>query len=257
MLYPELREDTLPPKNKLEADLYASKSDPGSYVAAYVSKMFAVPAKELPENKNRPSSADNMRTRGREGRIAKLQGDAGSFPTPLSSPSPVPLTSNGEAAVASDRTPGDETGTSESEVILGFARLYSGTIRVGAEIYAILPKYNTALGPKHSMNKRYLLEAQVEGLYVMMGRELVGVKEVKAGNLFAIRGLDGKVWRSATLCSPGEGRIEGDSSEWLANLGCVNRVVSDLGFNSIDTDAITRSPGISDCTNCIGTFVTS
>jgi ribosome assembly protein 1 len=235
MLYPKLREETLPPKNKLEADLYASKSDPESYVVAYVSKMFAVPAKELPENKNRPSSAG---TRGREARIARLQGDTGSSPTPLSSPSPVPLTNDGEAAVAGDRTPGDDAGTSESEVILGFARLYSGTISVGAEIYAVLPKYNAALGPKHRVNKRFLHEAQVEGLYVMMGRELVGVKEVKAGNLFAIKGLDGKVWRSATLCSPGEGGIEGDSSEWLANLGGVNRVVSPFGFNSIDTDAI-------------------
>lgn len=46
----------------------------------------------------------------------------------------------------------------------------------------------------------------------MMGRELQPVANVRAGNTFAIRGLEGKVWRNATLCSPGEAGVIQDSS---------------------------------------------
>ncbi|KAF8349218.1 translation elongation factor 2 [Amanita rubescens] len=228
MLYPELREETLPPKNKLEADLYGSKSESGAYVAAYVSKMFAVPAKDLPENKKRPPRADEMRARGRDARIAKLQDETNSgSATPFSSPSPVPPASRDENAASGTNTPNHEAENGENEVILGFARIYSGTIRVGSEIYAVLPKYNAALGPKHRNNEKYLIQAQVEGLYTMMGRELVGVGEVKAGNIFAIKGLASKVWRSATLCaSSEEGVNEENMKEWLINLGGINRRVA-------------------------------
>ena len=228
MLYPELREATLPPKNKLEADLYGSKSESDAYVAAYVSKMFAVPAKDLPENKKRPLRADEIRARGRDARIAKLQDETNSgTTTPFLSPSPVPPASRDENTPSGANTPNREAENGENEVILGFARLYSGSIRVGSEVYAVLPKYNAALGPKHRNNEKYLIRAQVEGLYIMMGRELVGVDKVKAGNIFAIKGLAGKVWRSATLCaSSEEGVNEENMKEWLINLGGVNRGVS-------------------------------
>ncbi|KAF8630859.1 hypothetical protein AX17_005218 [Amanita inopinata Kibby_2008] len=234
MLYPDLREETLPPKNKLESDLYASNGESGAYVAAYVSKMFAVPAKELPENKRRPLTADEMRARGREVRAARMQDETPSgSPVPHSlSPSPAPPSNAGSGAETGINTPG-ESENAENEVILGFARLYSGTIRVGTEFYAVLPKYSTALGPSHKVNARYLVRAQVEGLYVMMGRELVAVETVKAGNIFAIRGLAGKVWRSATICAPGEGGVGGnkedeDMKDWLINLGGVSRAVSPI-----------------------------
>lgn len=218
MLYPDLREETLPPKNKLEADLYGSKSESDAYVAAYVSKMFAVPAKDLPENKKRPLTADEMRARARDARISKLQDKTNSgSPTSFLSPAPLPSASRDE---------NNEAESGEDEVLLGFARLYSGTIRVGSEIYAVLPKYVATLGPKHRNNEKYLIRAQVEGLYVMMGRELVGVDKVKAGNIFAIKGLAGKVWRSATLCaSSEEGINEENIKDWLINLGGVNRGV--------------------------------
>ena len=227
MLYPDLREETLPPKNKLEADLYASKSESDSYVAAYVSKMFAVPTKDLPQNKKRPLTADEMRARGRDANISKLQDESNSgSPSSLSSPSPLPPASRDESTADGTRTPSNEAESGENEVLLGFARLYSGTMRVGSEIYAVLPKYIATLGPKHRSNEKYLIRAQVEGLYVMMGKELVGVDKVKAGNIFAIKGLAGKVWRSATLCaSSEEGVNEENMKDWLINLGGINRGV--------------------------------
>ena len=216
MLYPDLYETTLQPKNKLEEDLYASKFAPEACVIAYVSKMFAVNAKDLPENKKKPLTADEMRMKSREAREAK---EADPLANELSTLSIV----NG----APDKTPDPNH---LNEVLLGFARLYSGTIRVGSSVYAVLPKYNTGLGPTQSNNAKYLLTANVEALYVMMGRELVPVQQVRAGNIFAIKGLESKVWRSATLCSPEENGIGKDpdpvrQKHCLINLGAVNRTV--------------------------------
>ncbi|KAJ7707159.1 hypothetical protein B0H16DRAFT_1633972, partial [Mycena metata] len=125
-----------------------------------------------------------------------------------------------------EEPPVEEAG--DVEVILGFARLYSGTITTGVSVYGILPKYNASLGPTHPRNTKHIVSIVVEGLYVMMGRELVAVDSVRAGNIFAIKGLEGKVWRSATLCAPGAIGI-GESpdlnalKDCLVNLGGVNR----------------------------------
>lgn len=212
MLYPDLYETTLQPKNKTEEDLYASKFAPEACVIAYVSKMFAVNAKDLPENKKKPLTADEMRMKSREAREVK---EAEPLANELSTLSIV------------DDAPDPNY---RNEVLLGFARLYSGTIRVGTSVYAVLPKYNTGLGPTQSSNAKYLLTANVEALYVMMGRELIPVQQVRAGNIFAIKGLESKVWRSATLCSPEENGIGKDPDpvrqmDCLINLGAVNRTV--------------------------------
>lgn len=66
-----------------------------------------------------------------------------------------------------------------------------------------------------------------------MGQDLTAVDFVLPGNIFAIKGLEGKVYRTATLCAPGEKGVEGDITElqnpksWLVNLGSVDRSVSE------------------------------
>ncbi|KAJ7205916.1 translation elongation factor 2 [Mycena haematopus] len=217
MLYPELYETTVEPKNKLEEDLFASKSGADACVVGYVSKMFSVSGKDLPENKKKPMTADEMRARAREAKEARQAAEA--------------------SAAAESKTPPDPTLDAEpepveevvdAEIILGFARLYSGTITTGVSVYGVLPKYNASLGPTHPRNVKHIVSVVVEGLYVMMGRELVAVDSVRAGNIFAIRGLEGKVWRSATLCAPGAAGI-GESpdveamKDCLLNLGGVDR----------------------------------
>jgi len=70
----------------------------------------------------------------------------------------------------------------------------------------------------------------------MMGRDLVPVKEVVAGNVFAVAGLEGFVGRSATLCSPSAAGFGEDAAvekllnsspdaECIINLGRVNQQV--------------------------------
>ncbi|KAF8440895.1 P-loop containing nucleoside triphosphate hydrolase protein [Boletus edulis BED1] len=218
MLYPNVFDQEIKPKNKLERDLYSSNSDAGAYVTAYVSKMFAVPKNELPENKVRPLTAEELGMWGRATKEARKE-----------------ASSNNSERIAIAEPPEDTVDAPEAmpiandEILLGFARLYSGTIKVGTRIYCVLPKHSVALSPDHPANVNNIVVAEVEGLYVMMGRELQPVASVRAGNTFAIRGLEGKVWRNATLCSPGEPGILQDSSpqqdqECLINLGGANRM---------------------------------
>ncbi|TFK20598.1 P-loop containing nucleoside triphosphate hydrolase protein [Coprinopsis marcescibilis] len=223
LMYPDLHEDAVAPKNKLEEDMYVAKSGPEAYVSAYVSKMFAVPAKDLPENKKKPLTADDMRARARDARLAREaaaaaandvsdNADNADVPTTANIPSPTDTPQE----LKREETPENK----DEEVVLGFARLYSGTIKVGETVYAVLPKYNAALDPTSAYNAKYLIKATVEGLYIMMGRELVASESVNAGNIFAIRGLGGKVWRSATLCAMGTAHLL-DSEDTLAHKPCI------------------------------------
>ena len=217
ILYPDISEDTIEPKNKLERDLFECNSDDAAYVEAYVSKMFAVPKKDFPEHKKKQLTAEEMRERGR---MAREAAEAGNAPPSKDGPTTAGPT---------------EDGVEDEEVLLGFARLYSGKLRVGSYIFALLPKYDTSVPPSHPRNAKFINMVHVEALYIMMGRELVPVNEVLSGNVFAVAGLEGKVWRSATLCSPGAAGVSvgstleylsGDEQASLINLGSVNMRVS-------------------------------
>ncbi|KAI8986089.1 translation elongation factor 2 [Trametes punicea] len=199
MLYPDLYEATIEPKNKLEEDLYACNDKPEASVVALVSKMFAVPTKELPGKKKKALTAEEMRSRAKAAREARAAAAA-----QAAEALPVPLDDAMQKVELNDKEdkPQSEGLDDADETLLGFARIYSGTIRTGTTMVCVLPKYNHALGPAHPRNKQHLVTAQVEELYTMMGRELVPVESVRAGNVFAIRGLEGKVWRNATLCAP-------------------------------------------------------
>ncbi|KAI5122471.1 hypothetical protein M0805_008782 [Coniferiporia weirii] len=224
MLYPELDSAAVEPKNKLERDLFTCDSSPDASVVAYVSKMFAVARKDLPENRRKPITAQEMRERGRDLRQLKENTENGSGEKPASG------ALEAMPAAESDEPP-ESNGEGET-TILGFARLYSGLLRTGSSIYCILPKYNETFGPAHLRNASHVVKTKVEGLYVMMGRDLEPVDMVRAGNVFAMRGLEGKVWRSATLCAPrADGLLADDltlDKDCMTNLGGIVRQMSPI-----------------------------
>lgn len=226
MLYPDLYEPTIAPKNKLEEDLYSCNPNASGSVTALVSKMFAVSTLDLPENKKKPATADELRAKARAAREARKAAEDAASGTAIPAEG-TPLEDVLEKLVVKD-SPEEEV--QEHEVLLGFARIYSGTIKKGTSIACVLPKYHNALSPTHQKNEKHIVIAQVEGLYVMMGRELVPVDSVQAGNVFAIKGLEGRVWRNATLCAPNESGV-GDEPDLvqlqssLVNLGGVHRMV--------------------------------
>ncbi|KAG1221247.1 hypothetical protein G6F68_020979 [Rhizopus microsporus] len=83
----------------------------------------------------------------------------------------------------------------KGERIIGFARLYSGKIRVGQKLYVLGPKYDPKNPSKH------VSEITVDSLYLIMGRDLESLDEVCAGNVFGIGGLEGHILKNGMLAS--------------------------------------------------------
>lgn len=212
------------PKTPLETDLMQAKSGSDARCVAYISKMFAVSKQDLPEGKKMPLTAEEMRQRARESREkqdairaalaatgASIDAEANEASSSQATPISIQEAEARRAAAAAQAAEAAKAREAEEqeaqddgteEVVLAFARLYSGTLRAGQTVYAILPKYNTSLPPSHPSNARHIRAVKLEALYMMMGRDLLAVSQVPAGNVFAIRGLESKVLRNATLCAP-------------------------------------------------------
>ena len=226
ILYPDLLEPTIAPKNKLEKDLWNCDDGEKAFVVGYVSKMFAVPVKELPENKKVAVTAEQMRVNAK---AARERATAAAVSTASESNGDSPSTP--ADACDQDDDPEGKEASEDEDALLGFARIYSGNIQVGSRVRCVLPKYNNHLPPTHPRNTSHTTTVVVEGLYTMMGKDLVRVDSVPAGNVFAIRGLEGKVMRSATICAPNhQGLISGEAgegnTEYVLNLGGVLRPVT-------------------------------
>ncbi|KAL6948556.1 hypothetical protein ACO0QE_001024 [Hanseniaspora vineae] len=91
----------------------------------------------------------------------------------------------------------EEDNDGGEEVLIGFARIYSGTLKVGQEIQVLEPKYNP-LRPKEFIHTTTITE-----LYLFMGKELIPLDEVPAGNIVGIGGLAGKILKNGTLIETG------------------------------------------------------
>jgi len=177
-------------------------------VVAYVSKIISVPESEMPHNKRRGGAltAEEARELGRKKRaeIARQQAvsngepDVGSVTEALSS-----------AAISETETPEEETPVvnEDAEHLIGFARIFSGTLSVGDEVYVLGPKFTPA-NPHAAPEPQ---KVKVTALYLMMGRGLEPLTTVPAGVVFGIGGLEGHVLKSGTLCSqlPGSVNLAG------------------------------------------------
>lgn len=199
MLYPDIRHrdnEPLQPTNDVEKALYECDASPDAPVVAYVSKMFAVPSDLLPENKRKQLTAEEMRERGRRQRELRAQNEGNpkvDQGVPLENDPSLEKTVQGDAAEEEEEEAEKEV--VKEEHIIGFARLYSGTIRVGQKLYVLGPKYDPKYPDKHCS------EITVKNLYLIMGRELEALPQVTAGNVFGIGGLEGHILKNGTLAS--------------------------------------------------------
>jgi len=176
----------------------SSKSDP---VVAYVSKMVSIPESEFPENKRRGGtlSPEEAREMGRRKRaeIARAQAlENGTAENPIDG-----------LADALGSTSVEEPKVEEKEVnrehLIGFARIYSGTLSVGDSVYVLPPKFT----PAHPHNSPEPQKVNVTALYLLMGRGLEPLTSVPAGVVFGIAGLEGHILKSGTICSQLEGSV--------------------------------------------------
>lgn len=185
MLRPELdyfaKGDALAPHSDLERDMFTARTSDDASCVAYISRMF------VPNPENMPSSDHDMlsfeiRNAKRMARQEHLQAAA----------------QNGEAPACT---------------ALGFARLYSGTLRKGDKVWIVLPKFDMHLPPTHPDNAPYIRPITVSALYMHMGSDLIQVTEVPAGNVFSVRGLEGTVMRNGTLIKPPGGAADTPPAE--------------------------------------------
>ncbi|WVO16366.1 hypothetical protein L204_104041 [Cryptococcus depauperatus] len=239
MLHPERAKAAeaskgLKPENELEKALYGCDQRQEANVVAYVSKMFAVRQGDLPQYKPKEMTAEEMRARGREERerraailITHQEGGKELDGKPLPEDLMKPLESISlENQAEAQHTESNESSTDQPfdpEVLLGFGRVFSGTLHCSTTVLATLPKYDSTLPPTHPRNVKHIVPIIVSDLYMMMGRELVAVDCVPAGHVCAIGGLEKAVPRSATLwAGDAKGVEEGDGKENLINLARVS-----------------------------------
>ncbi|KAK6357052.1 Elongation factor-like GTPase 1, variant 2 [Orbilia javanica] len=183
-------------------------------VVAYVSKMISVPEKDLPRNQREKLTAEQLRELGRIKRqemaralaaaAASETASIGGESTADSELERAVIDMGNTTLEAADPNADSKVGTPvdpDKENLIGFARLYSGTISVGQTLQVLGPKYD----PRHP--DQHVSSITVTDLYLMMGRELVSLEKVPAGNVFGIGGLEGKVLKNATLCSNVSGGV--------------------------------------------------
>lgn len=190
--------------DKIKSAMIDFKTGPDEPVVAYVSKMVAIPESELLSSKSKWRSggtmtADEARQVARRKReeIAKLQAESDNSMDGGDDQERI--------AAALERASLNETAEKEvdPEHLIGFARLYSGTLSVGDSIYVLPPKFS----PAHPHAAPTPHRVTVTDLYLLMGRSLEPLQSVPAGVVFGIGGLAGHVLKTGTLCSQLEGGV--------------------------------------------------
>ena len=138
--------------------------------------------------------------------IAKVF-DAGEKPVYHRNPSTPSSSSNSSSSTITITNEGDDDNDNDDEKnttsssssmnknnFVAFARIFCGTLRPGAELMVLGPKYN----PQLSL-ERHCTRFTVEHLYMLMGRDVAGIPEIPAGNVFGIGGIEEHVLKTATL----------------------------------------------------------
>uniref|UniRef100_A0A2K5JJX0 Elongation factor-like GTPase 1 n=1 Tax=Colobus angolensis palliatus TaxID=336983 RepID=A0A2K5JJX0_COLAP len=215
--------DSLPPETQaLKAAFMKCGSEETAPVIIFVSKMFAVDAKALPQNKPRPLTQEEIaqrRERARQRHAEKLAAAQGQAPLePTQDGSALETCPKGEEPRGDEQqvqsmTPKPVLQEEDNqESFIAFARVFSGVARRGKKIFVLGPKYSpleflrrVPLGfsapPDDLPPVPHMAYCALENLYLLMGRELEYLEEVPPGNVLGIGGLQDFVLKSATLCS--------------------------------------------------------
>ncbi|KAJ6079078.1 hypothetical protein N7467_008831 [Penicillium canescens] len=193
--------------NDIKNAMVDFKTGPEEPVVAYVSKMVAIPESELMSSKKRSGgamTADEALEIARRKReeIAKMQAEAKEKQTDEFERMTTIFQNTSLITETSDE-PEEPEEKEDPDHLIGFARLYSGTISVGDEIYVLPPKFSPA-NPHASPEPK---KVTVTDLYLLMGRALEPLQSVPAGVVFGIGGLAGYVLKTGTLCSRLDGSI--------------------------------------------------
>ena len=210
-----------------QTDFLACSDDPSAAVIAFVSKIFAVDASALPSNQ--PKYVIHVLSRFPMWEAHRCH-DVVTLCRPLTmkeildrreSAKQRALEQSSLTAVGGHEgeRPADSSATKSDTqdptlMFLAFARVFSGTIRRGQQLFVLHPRYDPrevdvpettlCLPPVSSSSSSLPPHTSlftVPDLYLLMGREVVAVDAVAPGNIVGIAGLEQQVLKSATLSS--------------------------------------------------------
>ncbi|XP_032671587.1 elongation factor-like GTPase 1 [Odontomachus brunneus] len=193
---------------QLKSTFLACDSSPKAPTIIFVSKMFPVDMDMLPENKPKPLTAEELAHRKEIARQKHAEKMLQGFATNELESAQETTTNNNDVKHE------DLADEKPDNVLMAFARVYSGTIKVGDEVFVLGPKHNPAVALERekageqvdpSLVLRdlkpgsHITKVTIDRLYLLMGRELLAVDQVPAGNVFGIGGLEEHVLKTATL----------------------------------------------------------
>ncbi|XP_048583443.1 elongation factor-like GTPase 1 isoform X2 [Nematostella vectensis] len=221
--------ESLPPETRrLKEDFIACSSTKSAPIIVFVSKMFAVDDNALPKHRRRPLTQEDIAQRREQARLKHAermedalqnaqitpQNDAMQTKSTAELDSGTPLQSGSTSNSAEDDKERNKTH------FMAFARVYSGTISRGQQLYILGPKHDPRdmdedeVLPSNTDSEglqvsssvdlgttRHVAVFTVSDLYLLMGRELEAVDSVPAGNVLGIGGLQHYVLKSATISS--------------------------------------------------------
>lgn len=186
------------------------RTDPEHKTLAYVSKMISIPNEELPKDFVTPAlSKEELKERSRVAReLAKQASEAAAaaqeaareaaggddFALPLAVRDPF------EWEYEEDYFDEDEDDTLET--LIAFTRVFSGSLSKGQKVTVIGPKYDPSL-PKDSLSNRTQIfeNIVIQDLYLIMGKDLMRMDTVPAGNIVGVVGLDNIILKNGTIVS--------------------------------------------------------
>ncbi|KJY00102.1 translation elongation factor 2/ribosome biogenesis protein [Zymoseptoria brevis] len=210
----------------------------GEPTIAFVSKMISIPESELPANKRRGGAltAEEARELGRKKRaeIARAQAQASGEADVDSVTDALSTAAIGDEKEIQAEN-GEEEQADDPEHLIGFARLFSGTLTVGDEVYVLPPKFTPARANAQPLPKKVTVTA----LYLLMGRSLESLNSVPAGNIVGIAGLEGAVLKSGTISSHLEGAPNLSSTTAISTNAPIVRVALEPTFPG-DLDKMIR-----------------
>ncbi|KAL1139273.1 hypothetical protein AAG570_006259 [Ranatra chinensis] len=194
--------ETLPKESQALAQAFINcSSNDDVPVIVFISKMFHVDRKSLPQNRPLILTEKELAERKEQARLRhslkmlKLESPDDSSPS---------LPTEESVSEIEEEAP-------PSDIFIAFARVYSGVLRKGQKVYVLGPKHDPAsalkkgeeigedLTLKDLKHGQHVTKATISELYLMMGREFEILSEAPAGNIVGIGGLEEHVLKSATL----------------------------------------------------------
>ncbi|XP_064543030.1 elongation factor-like GTPase 1 [Drosophila montana] len=200
LLYPANVElSSLPAETLALKESFRSCNAQSENVIAFVSKMTPVHVSHLPQNRPKRLTDQQLQQRRDEVRRRIEERKQQSEQTALDQITAGVEQLNTKAVIAEDAAPVEERNEFE---FIAFARVFSGTLRRGMQLYNLTPKHDPRQ-PTHRVLEQapYATQVTVGELYMFMGGELQLLEEVPAGNIVGIGGLEEHIVKTATLSS--------------------------------------------------------